>query len=549
MRELAPTTPDGSGNDISAAPVACDHTIATAANAAVRARDIAGSLHGPRGAPWWNLWHDGAAAHGSARFAWTSGRDGTRHSRGTNGLNLRRRTVARMRFGTRYCATHSRRADRTNFRRFAAAWMRWHGRDCTRYLWRANRSDFLRFGTDAGSGPALDFTRNTRHGFRCHYWAFRGLKGARKLDCTRHALDGFGLDGGAVLVVRPRTVASEWIDDRFVAGSTIGFGGTITRAARRWFAFDNLLLLYAPTTLCISSSSHFVFAAFAASHTRILDSVSIFIFMTWIFFLARCLGRLPSSKQTTHPGYAPAPISVGVLRPESRRGEGVFDFKAAKASIGAAKQIFSSVHQRLTVCLCVMATKRLSFIEYFVIIMILVVLGVFIYTHIDTEVEYVRSNVDGRVYLVQSLPDKQQAADMLASINADIIALIKHMQQKMPGEEMTQLLYKNYNPDAVSEGSPDSGYTSFSVNKGEKLVICIRHNDQDKTFVQKNVIMYPVFHEVSHLACKEIGHTPLFWQTFKIILQEAINIGLYTKIDFKSRPEPYCGIKITSSVV
>jgi hypothetical protein len=198
---------------------------------------------------------------------------------------------------------------------------------------------------------------------------------------------------------------------------------------------------------------------------------------------------------------------------------------------------------------CKSMAKRLSIVEYGVIFMILVVLGVFIYTHMDTEVEYIRSTVDGRAYLVQSLPDKQQAADMLASINADIITLIKHMQQKMPNEEITQLLYKNYNPDAISEGSPDSGYTSFSVNKGEKLVICIRHNDKDKTFVKKNVIMYPVFHEVSHLACKEIGHTPLFWDTFKIILQEAISIGLYTKIDFKSRPEPYCGIKITSSVV
>lgn len=195
------------------------------------------------------------------------------------------------------------------------------------------------------------------------------------------------------------------------------------------------------------------------------------------------------------------------------------------------------------------ATKGLSYTEYFVIFIIVFILGVFIYTHMDSEVEYVRSTVDGRAYLVQSLPDKQKAADMLASINADIITLIKHLQRKMPDAEITKLLYKNYNPNAVSEGSPDSGYTSFSVNKGEKLVICIRHNDKTKSFVEKNVIMYPVFHEVSHLACREIGHTPLFWETFKVVLQEAINVGLYTKIDFKSRPEPYCGIKITSSVL
>jgi hypothetical protein len=188
-----------------------------------------------------------------------------------------------------------------------------------------------------------------------------------------------------------------------------------------------------------------------------------------------------------------------------------------------------------------------SFTEFFVIFLILTILVWYAWKTVDSEVEFVRSTVDNRRYLVKSMPDKQDAADMLASINQDIVRLIKHLRIKYPDWEVTQMLYKNYDPDAISEGSPDSGYTSYAVNKGEKLVICIRNTDM--SFVEKNVVLYPAIHEVTHIGTHEIGHTPLFWSNFKVILQEAIDIGVYTKVDFKNNPTDYCSIKITSSVV
>ena len=38
----------------------------------------------------------------------------------------------------------------------------------------------------------------------------------------------------------------------------------------------------------------------------------------------------------------------------------------------------------------------------------------------------------------------------------------------------TQDLIDNYNPRALSETLPDQKYTSYSVNKGQKISICIR---------------------------------------------------------------------------
>ena len=38
-----------------------------------------------------------------------------------------------------------------------------------------------------------------------------------------------------------------------------------------------------------------------------------------------------------------------------------------------------------------------------------------------------------------------------------------------------------------------------------------------------------------------------FWEFFKELLIEAINIGVYIKYDYKKSPVKYCGMMITDS--
>jgi hypothetical protein len=187
----------------------------------------------------------------------------------------------------------------------------------------------------------------------------------------------------------------------------------------------------------------------------------------------------------------------------------------------------------------------MSFVEVFIVFIIVVILIMYIKNYVNSEVEYVKSQKDGRSYLVLSLPDKQKAADYLAEINGDILTLIKHLRAKYPGNKNYERLYKNYDPDAISEGSPESSYTSYSVNKSA-MVICIRQTDH--SFVDKNILMYVVLHETAHMANETVGHPPEFWKIFKEILDEAINIRIYSKQDFKENPQPYCGITISSHI-
>jgi len=168
-------------------------------------------------------------------------------------------------------------------------------------------------------------------------------------------------------------------------------------------------------------------------------------------------------------------------------------------------------------------------------------------TYANGEVEYVLSSMDGRKYLVRSLPDKGDAANMLATINKNIQTLIKHLERTAPSDDRVLRMLKNYNPEVLSEGADNAKYTSYSVNKGEKLVFCLRSRDGKEKLEDINTMMFVALHEVGHLACKSIGHTKEFWESFKWILQESINIGIYTDEDYKTKPKDYCGITITDS--
>jgi hypothetical protein len=106
------------------------------------------------------------------------------------------------------------------------------------------------------------------------------------------------------------------------------------------------------------------------------------------------------------------------------------------------------------------------------------------------------------------------------------------------------MLKQNYRPEKLSEGVDTPGYTSYSVNKGEQIVLCLRNKDK---LMDVNTMMFVVLHEFAHLATESIGHTEEFWDNFKWILEESMNIGIYVKQDFKNNNVDYCGIKITSS--
>jgi len=160
----------------------------------------------------------------------------------------------------------------------------------------------------------------------------------------------------------------------------------------------------------------------------------------------------------------------------------------------------------------------------------------------------VKSSVDGQTYRVRDMPDKQQAADLLAKVRGRMKKLYAHLQSKFPDKPQVKRLLQRFeaNPDRILESTPDAEHTSYSVNKGEKVHLCLRHRQGgDESLVNENVMVFVALHEMAHMITDEIGHPPEFWNNFGWLLKEAESIGAYQYQDFKAHPVRYCGTQIT----
>ena len=160
------------------------------------------------------------------------------------------------------------------------------------------------------------------------------------------------------------------------------------------------------------------------------------------------------------------------------------------------------------------------------------------------EIRQVKSNKDGITYIVRDLPDYQKAVELLSTINSNILTLIKSLDNK--DNDDIDRLKNNYNANNLSETGKNAKYTSYSVNKGEKISICLRnkHNNQ---FEDLNTIMFVTIHELAHVMTESVGHEPEFWNNMSYLLHEAEKLGIYTHKEYSKVPVNYCGMEINST--
>jgi len=184
-------------------------------------------------------------------------------------------------------------------------------------------------------------------------------------------------------------------------------------------------------------------------------------------------------------------------------------------------------------------------IQGFLIIGLFIIFIYLLYQyHYYSKIETVVSTVDNRNYEVQVKEDAQEAADLIAKIRERLVLLVSHLIKTYPNDDRIERFKTNFNPDKLKEGIDDPNYTSYSINKGEQIVLCLRTNNK---LMDLNTMMFVVLHEMAHVCSISIGHTEEFWSNFKWILEESINIGIYKKQNFKLQNVEYCGMTITDS--
>lgn len=160
----------------------------------------------------------------------------------------------------------------------------------------------------------------------------------------------------------------------------------------------------------------------------------------------------------------------------------------------------------------------------------------------------VKSTVDGQSYSVRDMPDKQEAADIMARVRIKMNKLKLHVEATYPDKPQVKQLSRNFNASSSSiyEATPEAEFTSYSVNKGESIHFCLRQREGgDESLVHEDIVTFVAIHEMGHVITKTVGHGPDFWNNFAWLLQEAERVGIYQHRDFRAHPVSYCGMKIT----
>lgn len=163
---------------------------------------------------------------------------------------------------------------------------------------------------------------------------------------------------------------------------------------------------------------------------------------------------------------------------------------------------------------------------------------------------WVTSNVDGKQYKVRDMPDRQEAANLMARLRLRLMKITDALEEKYKDKPQVKQLVRNFrsDPSRFIESTPDSEHTSYSINKGEQIHMCLRHRDgPDESLVDENVMTFVALHELAHVCTESIGHGPDFWNNFGWLLKEAEALGLYRYTDFQAHPVSYCGVYITDS--
>lgn len=163
--------------------------------------------------------------------------------------------------------------------------------------------------------------------------------------------------------------------------------------------------------------------------------------------------------------------------------------------------------------------------------------------------------LDAYPYRVQGgHPSAEEAAELMARLNARITHLLRSLRAKYlrgprppPARaKATQRLLALYNPDNLAENSPHDpeGDTSYTVDKGALLALCLREKEAGAPLHDPNLLMFVALHELTHISLKVQDHPPEFWAAFRWLLEEAVAAGVYWPHDFGRHPRSFCGTRV-----
>ena len=185
----------------------------------------------------------------------------------------------------------------------------------------------------------------------------------------------------------------------------------------------------------------------------------------------------------------------------------------------------------------------------YLFIILIIILCLRIYYESDSfQLKCIISGVDGNRYCVRDRNKVKPAANLLATVTTKCKDLVDYVNEKYPNDPKVQRLVKGFNPKKISETLPNSELTAYRANKGEKLAFCLNKKKEDNNnLIDINTLTFVALHELSHIMTVSVGHKQEFWQNFKFLLENAKTANIYEPVDYKKKPEEYCGMTISDN--
>ena len=184
-------------------------------------------------------------------------------------------------------------------------------------------------------------------------------------------------------------------------------------------------------------------------------------------------------------------------------------------------------------------------LKNFIILIILIILFVIFKTKkLEFFSKYESSNND-QEYLVQDFKDSKTVANTFSKIENKINKFVNILINKYPNDQRIIRLKNNLKNIKYEESPFNDNTSSFTINKGELMSICIRHKKDRTKFHDMNTLMFVIIHELAHVMSVSIGHGEEFMKNFRFLLKESKKALIYNPIDYSEKNMNYCGVDVT----
>lgn len=183
-------------------------------------------------------------------------------------------------------------------------------------------------------------------------------------------------------------------------------------------------------------------------------------------------------------------------------------------------------------------------------IILLITLVIFIYKLIYEPFQTIAviADYDQKKYNVQDdFHNPEEAANHMANLRHRIESFLSHLQNNHPEDERVGRLVDRFNPENLQEAEDEHGSTSFTINKGEEVHLCLRDKDNKRDLHDLNLLTFVVIHELAHIMSLTIGHNDEFKKNFTFLLENARDSNVYFPVDYQENPINYCGLEVKNN--